>query len=114
VKETFPSARVIHLVTTAEEETMVVLANENEMENIAVCDDHPCGGKVCDSCCLSCSNLFAVVEETMTAMENDFDQKGKNDKNPRGSVSVKVTVVAVVPCRCPSSKAFQSPHASSN
>jgi hypothetical protein len=45
VKETFPSVRVNQLATTAEEGMRVVLAKENGMENIAVCDDYPYEGK---------------------------------------------------------------------
>ena len=46
VKGTFPSARVMHLATSAEEESTAVLAKENGMVNIVVCRDHPCEGKV--------------------------------------------------------------------
>jgi hypothetical protein len=50
----------------------------------------------------------------MTAMENGFDRRGKNDKNLRENGKVKVRVVAAVPCLVPFSAPFQSLHASSN
>jgi hypothetical protein len=50
----------------------------------------------------------------MMEMENDFDRKGKNEKILQENVSVKATVVAAVPCLCPSSTPFQSPHALSS
>jgi hypothetical protein len=51
VKRTFPFpyVRASHLATRVEEGTRVDLANENGMENIAACGDHPCGGKVSGS-----------------------------------------------------------------
>jgi hypothetical protein len=45
VKETLPSARVMHLRTSVEEGTRAALAKENGTENIVVCRDHPCEGK---------------------------------------------------------------------
>lgn len=48
MKGTFPSGRVTHLATSVEEGTIVVLAKENGMENVVVCDDHSCEGKEYD------------------------------------------------------------------
>jgi hypothetical protein len=36
----------------------------------------------------------------MTATENSFDWKGKNDQNLQENVNVNVRVIAVVPCLC--------------
>lgn len=83
--------------TTVEEGKNVVLANQNGMGNIAVCDDHPQGERAYDSCYSECWNPFAVVEEILTAMENDFDRTGKNEKKLQESVNAKVRVVAAVP-----------------
>jgi hypothetical protein len=38
----------MYLRTSVEEGTTAVLANENGMENIVVCRDHPCEGKEYD------------------------------------------------------------------
>jgi hypothetical protein len=80
-----------------EEGKGAVLANQNEMENIAVCDDHPQGERAWDSCYSDCWNPFAVVEETMSAMENDFDRTGKNEKNLQENVNARASAVAAVP-----------------
>jgi hypothetical protein len=47
-------------------------------------------------------------------MESDFDRTGKNDRNLRENVKVKVRVVAAVPCLGPFSMTFPSRRASSN
>ena len=44
------------------------------------------------------------------AKENDFDQKGKNEKKPQVIVSAKARVVVVVPCLWSFSTTFRSPH----
>jgi hypothetical protein len=48
VKETFPSARVMHLATSVEEGSTAVRARENGMENIVACRDPPYEGKEYD------------------------------------------------------------------
>lgn len=82
-----------------EEGKRVVLANQNGMENIAVCDDHPQGERAYDSCYSECWNSFAVVEEIMTVMEmeNDFDRTGKNEKKLQENVNAKASAVPAVP-----------------
>lgn len=47
-------------------------------------------------------------------MESGFDRTGKNDRNLRENVKVKVRVVAAVPCLGPFSVTFPSPRVSSN
>jgi hypothetical protein len=47
-------------------------------------------------------------------MESGFDRTGKNDRNLRENVKVKVRAVAAVPCLGPFSVTFRIPHASSN
>lgn len=103
-----------HLATTVEKGMRVALVKENGMENIAVCDDHPCEGKAYDPWCLPCRNLSLAVGGIMIAMESGFDRKGKSDKNLQENVNVNVRVVAAVPCLGPFSTPFQSPRASSN
>jgi hypothetical protein len=43
-------------------------------------------------------------------MANDFDRKGKSEKNFQAIVSAKARVVVAVPCLRPFSTPFRSPH----
>ena len=113
-KGTFPYVWVSHLVTRVEEGMRVVLVNENETENIAVCGDHPCGGKESGSYYSQCLNLFAAVGATVIVMENDFGLMGKNGRSLQGNVSGNVRDVAAFPCPCPFSRPYRSPRASSS